>query len=334
MIKKLVELYMRCELDRLPNEMLMSETVIWSGAKWHNYRDCLSRVLLKNTTGGTNKRAIKFNLELQYMKCLKRLPYNCSRAAGIALDNQCHWYKYEAEKNGGHRSVWDWIGGLRISGDCHTDKYMQKTFAQYVKCIRTVEIESSLRYCIPEAIHQCQSSKIIAAKILRMNLGDFESILSEHSDWKVVYQVRDPRAIVISQREIQIMSTHSNGSMTRESNVVCDKMLNDLRSLKKLNRTNRDQILLMKYEDYANSPISVMKKVYYHINENLSDHVITEVSSLTSSKYDSGAMYQLRINSSATARRWIGKITTQEKTQIDQKCDMLYRESGYSTHIA
>ena len=146
--------------------------------------------------------------------------------------------------------------------------------------------------------------------------GDFESILSEHSDWKVVYQVRDPRAIVISQREIQIMSTHSNGSMTRESNVVCDKMLNDLRSLKKLNRTNRDQIMLMKYEDYANSPISAMKKVYCHINENLSDHVINEVSSLTRSKYDSGSMYLLRVNSSATASDGFGKSPLAKKRRL------------------
>lgn len=333
MIKKLLELYMRCELNRLPNEMLMSETILWSGAKWHNYRDCLSRVLLKNTTGRTNKRAIKFNLELQYMKCLKILPYDCIQMAGIALANQCHWYKYEAEKNGGHRSVWDLIGGPTITGNHHADKYMQNAFRKYVKCIRTQEIQSSLQHCLPEAVHQCQSSKIIAAKILRMNLGDFGTILSEHTNWKVVHQIRDPRAVLISQREIQIMSTQSNGSMTREANVVCNKILNDLRSLKQLNRFNRSQVLLVKYEDYANSPISVMKKVYCHINENLSNQVISQVSTLTRSKYDSGAMYQLRINSSATARGWIGKIRIREKMQIDHRCEVLYKESGYSTHV-
>ena len=334
-IKTLLENYMNCDLENLPNEMFMSETVMWSGPKWNAYRNCLSRYLLRNTSKNVNKRAIKFNLELQYMRCLKRLPHTCTQEAGVALENKCHLYKYQAERFAGYASIWDFLGVVNPVEHHDTHRwYMQRVFTEYTKCIHSANIESGLKHCLPLATQQCKSSSIIATKLLRLNVDDLKIILKEHPPWKLVHQIRDPRAVLISQRESHIKSTNANGSITVESRVVCDKMLNDARSLKLMEQNNPNQTLLMKYEDYADAPIPTARKIYSHMGLSLDQTVISAITSLTNAKNDSGAMYQLRINSSATARKWMTKITRFEKGQIDQIRAMMYEVCRYPTDVS
>ena len=78
---------------------------------------------------------------------------------------------------------------------------------------------------MPLATQQCKSSSIIATKLLRLIVDDLKIILEERPTWKLVHQVRDPRTVLISQRESHILSTNANGSITDESRVVCRKML-------------------------------------------------------------------------------------------------------------
>ena len=318
-IKKLLEYYMNCEFEKMPNEMLLSQTVAYSGSKWDVYKHCLFTK--------TNER-----LPSIYRSCLEHLPYNCTQNAGIALANHCHWYKYHAEVSAGYTSVWEHMEEPSHL-DYHSHIYMKQAFDRYVQCMHSPKVTSALKYCIPKIKEQCESSSIIAAKILRLNLWSLGTILEDHSDWKVVHQIRDPRGVLISQRSSTIMTTFSRGSIIAESSILCDKMLNDTRSFKLYNSTRPRQYMLVKYEEYADEPVEIAEKIYSHLGTEANEDVVNAILELTHASHDSSAMDQHRKNSSETARKWTTKMTSLEKKWIDKTCFDFYTESGYPEDV-
>ena len=310
---------MNCEFEKMPHEMVLSQTIAHSGSKWDPYKHCL--------IGQTNEM-----LPSIYRHCLQFIPYNCTQIAGTAMESHCHWYKYQAEISSGYESVWEYMEKPKNLNPS-LDRFMKQAFSRYVNCIHSPEVTSAVNYCIPRIKEQCQSSSIIAAKILRVNIWNLDVILEGHPDWKVVHQIRDPRGVLISQRSSGIMTTYSKGSIIAESSILCDKMLNDTRSLKLYNRTHQSQYMLVKYEDYADAPVQTAQKIYSHIGSEATSEVIEAIMELTHASHDSGAMDQRRKNSSATARKWTTKMTSIEKKWIDKSCSDFYKESGYREDV-
>lgn len=318
-IKRELEHYMNCEFEKMPIEMFLSQTITYSGQKWSNYKNCIN--------SQTHQR-----IPDHYRQCQSLLPTNCTRNAAVAMANHCDWYKYEAERNAGYTSVWDYFekpGSLENSS--HT--YMQNGFKNYVDCIHSRKIETAVRNCIPIVKKQCLSSSVIAAKVLRVHMWDFMSSLYEHPEWKVVHQIRDPRGVLMSQRATGILTRYSKGSIIAESSILCDKMLNDSQAFRLYNSTYPGQLLQVKYEDYADAPVQTVAKIYSHIGENVHPNVIKEIIDLTSAKRDTGSMDQHRVNSSSTARKWTEKMTSLEKKYIDVSCRNFYKETGYPEFV-
>ncbi len=162
-----------------------------------------------------------------------------------------------------------------------------------------------------------------------MNVENVDKILADNKDWKIVHQVRDPRAVLISQRASGILTHHSGGSIITESQTLCDKMSSDIKSTKKLKFVYPDHIHIMRYEDYADHPVTTLKEVYSFLGMEINPLVIRTIKILSNSRYDSNQMDQHRKNSSQTSRRWIKKITSLEKEYIDKNCIDVYRQSGY-----
>ena len=248
------------------------------------------------------------------------------------MESHCHWYKYQAEISSGYESVWEYMEKPQNLNPSY-DASMKQAFSRYVNCIHSPDVTSALKYCIPKIQKQCQSSSIIAAKILRVNIWNLDFILNDHPDWKVVHQIRDPRGILISQRSSGIMTKYSKGSIIAESNILCDKMLNDTRSFKLHKNTHQGQYMLVKYEDYADAPVQTAQEIYSHIGSEVNDEVILAIKELTHASHDSGAMDQRRKNSSETARKWTTKMTSIEKKWIDKSCSDFYKESGYREDV-
>ena len=318
-IKRLLEYYMNCEFEKMAHEMVLSQTIAHSGSKWDPYKQCLIEQ--------TNEM-----LPSIYRHCLQYIPHNCTQIAGTAMENHCHWYKYQAEISSGYESVWEYMEKPKNLNPSR-DRFMKQAFSRYVNCIHSPAVTSAVNYCIPRIKEQCQSSSIIAAKILRVNIWNLDVILDDHPDWKVVHQIRDPRGVLISQRSSGITTTYSKGSIIAESSILCDKMLNDTRSLKLYNRTHQSQYMLVKYEDYADAPVQTAQKIYSHIGSEATSEVIDAIMELTHASHDSGAMDQRRKNSSATARKWTTKMTSIEKKWIDKSCSDFYKESGYREDV-
>ena len=303
----------------MPNEMLISQTIAYSGPKWNTYKYCL--------IDQTHQM-----LPSIYRFCNELLPENCTQNAGIAMESHCHWYKYRAERAAGYKSVWERIETPKdLNNTAHT--YMEGAFRRYVKCMHSDIVIRAIKHCIPLAKEHCQSSPVIAAKILRVNLWNLDTIIDGHADWKVVHQIRDPRGVLVSQRASTIMTVYSEGSIISESHILCDKMLNDTRSFKLYNDSHPGQYLQVKYEDYADAPVPTVKHIYSHIGSDVNERLVNAIIDLTSAKNDSSPMDQYRKNSSATARKWTTKITSIEKKWIDKTCSDFYKETGYPEYV-
>ncbi len=242
------------------------------------------------------------------------------------MKHKCHLYKSKAD---GNHSVWR--NTLKETLD-ETDSfygYLMKVFKNYSACMHSEIFTNAVKKCIPLAEKECQSSSLVVAKILRMNMENVDKVLAENEDWKIVHQVRDPRAVLVSQRASKILTHHSGGSIITESQTLCDKMLSDIKASKKLKRVYPDQIHLMRYEDYADNPVTTLKQVYSFIGMEINPLVIKTIKTLSNSMYDSNPMDQHRKDSGQTSRRWVTKITSREKEYIDKDCIDVYRESGY-----
>ena len=125
-IKRLLEYYMNCELEKLPHEMLLSQTIANSGSKWNTYKHCL--------IDETNEK-----LPSIYRDCLNFLPHNCTQIAGTAMESHCHWYKYQAEISSGYESVWEYMEKPQNLNPSY-DTSMKQAFSRYVNCIHSPDV--------------------------------------------------------------------------------------------------------------------------------------------------------------------------------------------------
>lgn len=340
---------MTCQFEKMPYEMLLTQTTSYSGEdKWKSYRLCYHKYLA----------VFPNNV---YGNCQNRLPKHCLWVAGVAMENNCHWYKYLAEKKAGIPSVWD--GVLEDTGDrSWVRPEIMKQFQSYVQCMHSSKIKEAVRHCIPDIKKKCESASIIAAKVLRMHVWDLDSMLTDHPDWKVVHQIRDPRAIVMSERTSGIWSSMGGRSIIEESIYACDKLLNDTLSSKLFSRdispskgnnisdstdkitafdpssrerptrSHPGQVLLIRYEDYADHPLGTVENVYSHVGAPVPNAVAKAIRDFTNSK-DAGAMDQHRTNSSQTARNWMNKMNTLELQKINNICHNFYEAGGYVENV-
>ena len=80
---------------------------------------------------------------------------------------------------------------------------------QFKSCIKW---QGNLTKCLPPLINRCESSSLVAVKVIRLHMSLVKELLGADPDLRVIHLVRDPRGIVIIIIVIRII-TRSHGSM-------------------------------------------------------------------------------------------------------------------------
>ena len=159
--------------------------------------------------------------------------------------------------------------------------------------------------CLPVLIDQCNRTVIRAAKIHRMRLSDTEALVQQHPDLKIIYQIRDPGGALLSSQNAGIIAKSSQGKFTKEANLVCPKMLEDLKAYNYLQQKYPNNYLQIKYEDNAADPIKMMNEIYSFTGMTAPATLEKKVYELTRSKTDKGGVLEThRANPQVTAHRW------------------------------
>ena len=243
-----------CDLDNFPLEANMDDFVFYSGFGWNKYLQCLNK-------------SLPIDARLIRLTCYKYIAEYCASGFIPSVHNACNMLL---------KSVFlpkqvstDWLLNIQKQKmpNNHPPQIVNRYFENYVNCMHGPRLTSVVNECFHSVPRMCKQSKIIATKTIRLYLKDLESMLQSHEDWKVVHLIRDPRGIVVSQRnqfkvlkEADIVQTAVN---------VCTKMLSDLDSYSKLKVLYPDRLVQIRYEDIAAKPVEQTRELYQKLGKNL-----------------------------------------------------------------
>ena len=281
-----------CDLSLVPAEVLNSWTLLHAGNSTAAYLQCL-----KNTG----------NWLKAWGQCQRPLHNICPRDTGVALNLSCHHFM-------------EWTRQA-----VPVDVAAWPSVASYKSCMKPVE--EAVTKCLPHLQKECDSHPVKAGKILRTRMHIMEDLIKEFPNIKVIHQIRDPRGVIVSRRKIPFLFSKNN--ITLEAQLLCNKMLDDIRTRKRLEKKYPDVFLETKYESLASNPVKAVEIIHAHAGLDVSSSLRQFVHKTTNSAYDGGPNSAARVNGKATAFAWRNKLTPVEKQQIDSVCSELYHIVNY-----
>ena len=188
----------------------------------------------------------------------------------------------------------------------------------------------NLAKCRPVISSICQDSSLIALKEVYARFETVRIALNTVPDLKVIHLIRDPRAVMLSRRDRNMLS---EGESMKDSAIrVCSMMLNDFQSFATM-KQDKGRVLTMFYEDLAVDPIKNAEKIYNFLEMPIPSNVKNWIKKGTRSKHNHSHKGWLsstrKQNSTATAFAWKHRLRPGEIAEIDQACSLLYDALNY-----
>ena len=197
------------------------------------------------------------------------------------------------------------------------------------KCMEI--IQNKTQPCLKNIHTLCANKTISAVKVIRLTNDMMVDILQKDPSIKVVYYVRDPRAVFVSRKQAGkwMHSGVSRRNWMTEIKLLCKRMLEDYQNFQKLKFLYPNNVLAMTYEDFAQKPLEHAKNVYKLIGLHLPDEVVKWLKTNTMATKDAGKFDTTRKNSTATAFAWKTKITPDQMYLINSQCENVLNIFGY-----
>jgi hypothetical protein len=208
----------------------------------------------------------------------------------------------------------------------HSEKIA--AFQEHATCMKrtTARVEA----CRDKLTSQCQGSKFTSMKVIRLSMEVIASLLEKDPQVKVIYLMRDPRGIVSSRHQTHLLAHHSKRSMVTEAQLLCHRMQSDLALLATLKGAYPQNILEVRYEDMAKSPLPFGEQVsQFAFNEPLAENIrkfLHQHTHAEKKNYDFGTM---RTNATETADRWRQLINGTELHDMTTWCKKVLTHMGY-----
>ncbi|XP_060596820.1 carbohydrate sulfotransferase 1-like isoform X2 [Ruditapes philippinarum] len=176
----------------------------------------------------------------------------------------------------------------------------------------------------------CMDSKYRVLKTIRTPLIWFKTLMEEFPNMKIVHLVRDPRAILTSQRRFGECSTVKHGGLAGCTRFVCSSLEDDLLTFEIFTKLFPGRIYQIKYEDIALNPLSKTKELYRFLNLKYTDSITKYIVNITMS--GNNATYTLdtvRPNSSEMIDKWRTKISDELLDTAQAMCKFAMKALSY-----
>lgn len=194
----------------------------------------------------------------------------------------------------------------------------------YWSCIRSTTNDTK---CLPLLKKTCLSRKVTSFKTIRMKFWMIEQLLRQRSNLKVLFLVRDPRAVYLS---LTLTGWYRN---TKEFNIktYCQTLYVELLKSISLQKDFPGRIQRVYYEKTADHPEKSAAEIYEFLGLNFTSTVKDYINEISHPKkkireYKYGTA---RRNSTRTAHKWEKKIPTEMAVDIDIACYDTIKELGY-----
>lgn len=172
----------------------------------------------------------------------------------------------------------------------------------------------------------CNMFPIQLVKSVRLRLNLTQLFLGEtRLNAKVVFLVRDPRATISSRKSSVGWCDSSPDCSSPE--VLCSDLKEDLKVSAALERLYPNSFIMIRYEDLANDPQNVIKKLLTFLGMEFSSELSEFVAQHTES--DVERPWSIARKSAARVSRWKEQLKSEEIENIQKICKPVIEKLGY-----
>ena len=196
-----------------------------------------------------------------------------------------------------------------------------------------VQLIRQFKLCFDIFDHTCMLRDTKILKSVRLSMKNIQHILKQDPTVKVLHLVRDPRAIIQSRRKVKLMYRKRLWKESQEAELLCPRMLSDIKIRKELEKIYPNNFLNIRYEDLAANITKVTKQIYDFLGLEMTRKVEDDIRSFTEAKKDAGPYNIIRRNSQKTATKWRRMMRPQTKKAIRYICEDVLTELGYPLDI-
>lgn len=212
------------------------------------------------------------------------------------------------------RGFWDMQASL------HDDE------KHYVTCMNNAR--QILSSCLVHIQGRCERAKVHSAKLVRLRMPTVNKLLSRDPEVKVIYLLRDPRAVLNSRHRD---SRQKIPDMVSDSAVLCPTMVTDFKAKSKIARDFAASILTLKYEDVVFDPDRSVLAIYEHLSLKTPRSVRRWFKeSMADGEKRPGGSTTRKKEPRDIAMRWKKDLSNDTMARINNNCAEAIRLLGYS----
>ena len=176
----------------------------------------------------------------------------------------------------------------------------------------------------------CNRTQTRSLKSIRLRLQTALSLVVKYPDVKVVYYVRDPRAIMASRTRTRgFVSSVSGGDIVTEAQLLCRKMHADITTWTQAYKAFPNNFMMLKYEDLAQDVNRVSLTVYNFIQRPIPPAVRSFTFRSAHAHSDNGFLGTKRTNMAETADRWKKTLPVGILNDVTIVCQHVLNVLGY-----
>ena len=198
------------------------------------------------------------------------------------------------------------------------------------RCIDLIDEEFT--QCREKVVTECGKHTVRAAKVLRMRMSVTENVLKADPDIRVIHMIRDPRAIMLSRVNVDLLGRKIGIDIKRESLILCRQLIEDYNERQRLEKVFPGSFLQIKYEDLAMNLVPTLFNITQFLHIPYNKELEKSMLSIMHSDHHASSnepFNQSRENSTNVALAWKKKIDTRLKDFIDAGCSDVYKLFGY-----
>ncbi|XP_063422609.1 carbohydrate sulfotransferase 1-like [Mytilus trossulus] len=197
--------------------------------------------------------------------------------------------------------------------------------SEFYTCFRKNEPSTeTFQKCLKLLTNRCKQSSLRVVKTIRMTTELASTLLSSLPNLKIVYLVRDPRAIIQSRIMLNLVDEHD---LKNESTELCNRMDKDMHFIEK--STTKNRIKIVRYEKFAIHKVSEAKDLFKFVGSELHTGIVKwmKQNSVKSTNFNP---YSTSRNSTESVGRWLKQIKRETAKKVDESCVNLYKVFGYT----
>ncbi|XP_053392797.1 carbohydrate sulfotransferase 1-like [Mercenaria mercenaria] len=176
----------------------------------------------------------------------------------------------------------------------------------------------------------CLESRHRVLKTIRTPLSWFHGLMGEFPNMKIIHLVRDPRAILTSQRRFGECARGKHGGLAGCTKFVCSSLEDDLTTFEMFSKLFPNRIFRLKYEDVALKPIAKTKELYHFLNLKYTDATEKYVENITMSGNNKSFVLDTVVpNSIDMIDKWRTKISDELLETVQTMCRYVMNQLSY-----